>query len=286
MPHSYTNPDPNAPFKGFQVGGGFAKGKRPPECGNPRTGNRTGWSRLEVRESRNCPSCFREATRPGRALGNGCRQRLGRYGDPQATGAFPIKWVARDVAEALRLIKAIRKLPADHQARLQLDHAERYLTVQMDNCRGYELRGYRPGMSQTLRQKRRWGNLLAAGIKPERILALVAGMFTARDNFEAFWLSDRHWHHQLGSAVCRLATLPKSFCNPPFKDEGVLGGVAVPIGEQLVDRVGVFCGGVSLALQTGRTFGAIPALTAGLPPPAKSTCLKAIQRKQWKPRYE
>jgi hypothetical protein len=184
------------------------------------------------------------------------------------------------------LIKAIRDLPEDDAARRQLEHTELRIRCQLEDSRGYDLRSWRPGLSATLRQRRRFGNLAAAGVTPDRIIAMVAGMYSARDVFQSYFLSDRQWLHQLGRSVAMLATLPKSTAVGPFGDEGLLSSVAVPMGEWLVDRVGTFAGALSATLQSGRGFGAVPALTAGMSPPSKSACRQAIARKQWRPRED
>jgi hypothetical protein len=275
-------------FRGFQVGGGFAKGHRPDDCGSPRTGNRTGWSRLEHRESKPCEICFRPA-RPSRRYCNSCRQVDQRTGDPRSRSQFQLKWIAREVADVLRLIQAIKDHPKTDEmvrAKMVLANAETWIRAQLERCRGYELVGYRPGMSAKLRQQRRLGNLANAGIIPDRILALVAGFYVAREVLPNSFYMDRHWYTQTGRAVCLMAALPQQTYQPPFKDEGVMVSVAEPLGRLLVKHVGDTAGSLAEVIMTGRPFGAIPALTAGFRPPSKLACAMAIKKTMWRPREE
>jgi hypothetical protein len=188
----------------------------------------------------------------------------------------------------LRLIQAIKDHPRTDElvrAKMLIANAETWLRAQLERYRGYDLVGYRPGMPAKQRQGRRLGNLANAGITPDRILALMAGFYVAREVLPNSFHTDRHWFTQMGRAVCLMATLPKRAW-PPYTDEGVLVSVAEPIGRLLVEHVGVTAGSLAQVVMTGQGFGALPPLTAGLEPPSKATCAAAISRRMWRSREE
>ena len=196
---------PNANFKGFKPGGGFVR--KPPECGPPRTGQRTGWANVDKREAHCCPSCYRAATRPGRALCNACRQRDQRNGDPSARGPFPVrKMLGKVIAEAWRMIRYLDTIDPHHPARRLLDHSRLWLNNQLHLARPYIYTSYRHGQGYGLVASRRLAQLERHGVTVDQLLATVTGFLWAREHLPAMLVSEQHFKRKR----CSSGTCPRA----------------------------------------------------------------------------
>jgi hypothetical protein len=261
-------------------------GERPPGWGRPKLwadqapASRSFWA-LDHKPTRLCQGCERRQSRPGRTLCLRCKQRKGQYGHPEATRHVKVrKLFGAVIAQALRTIEYIQKLPNGHPSKTAIDHALSTLRTRLAIAWKYRETPWRPWQPPDLTINRRLAQLARHEVPAEQILATVGGFIWARHVLPSVIHDQNHFHHQLGRYVLTLIPVPH-----PWRQQANGQRIPEPLGSTacrtfgawLIDKVGV----VAHSMATDHGLELPPKVADK--PITKTLLTRALRRPRWRP---
>jgi hypothetical protein len=212
------------------------------------------------------------------------RNRLKFHGHPTA-GHLPRKYLGTWIVLAERYLAQLDALEDGHPARQQLVLARHWWSVQVASSDGYAAVNWRQHQSHETRWRRYVSAISRHGFTVDRVLALVAAFYVAREVLSAMLQSDQHERFQLARLVLQSVNIPMPAWHTRPGDAEIPGlRFMLWAGEKLQKALGLFAGSCAMAIM-GNAFGGFPS-PEDTRPVSKTAATRAAARPRFKPLTE